>query len=109
MQDLTSKLLWLNFLVAQAVRDGRIWDLARMRSRQHPALKKAWEFIEKQQNQWIICQNISNQGGWMYDNGIEKSDPRIIKSLENLHQIGNIPLMKNASFFTVHLAHGEII
>lgn len=71
----------------QAVRDGRIWDLARMRSTQHPALKKAWDFIEKQQNQWIISsQNISNQGGWMYEDGSEKSDPRIIKSLENLHQ-----------------------
>ena len=71
----------------QAVRDGRIWDLARMRSKQHPALKKAWDLIEKQQNQWIISsQNISNQGGWMYEKGSEKSDPRIINSLENLHQ-----------------------
>ena len=70
----------------QAIRDGRIWDLAKMRSKQHPALKKAWDFIETQQNQWIISsQNISNQGGWRYEHGSEKSDPRIIKSLQNLH------------------------
>ena len=54
----------------QAVREGKIWELAEKRSHQHPSLRDAWNYILDLKSEWILeSQQTPKSGGvaWMSD------------------------------------------
>ena len=78
----------------QAVREGKIWELAEKRSHQHPALRDAWNYVLNLQSEWIIeAQQTPKTGGiaWMGDESalrpeLVRARNRLIERWSPLHE-----------------------
>ena len=78
----------------QAVREGKIWELAEKRSHQHPALRDAWNYVLNLQSEWIIeAQQTPKPGGiaWMGDESalrpeLVRARNRLIERWSPLHE-----------------------
>lgn len=78
----------------QAVREGKIWELAEKRSHQHPSLRDAWNYVLNLQSEWIIeAQQTPKTGGiaWMGDESalrpeLVRARNRLIERWSPLHE-----------------------
>ena len=78
----------------QAVREGKIWELAEKRSHQHPSLRDAWNYVLNLQSEWIIeAQQTPKTGGiaWMGDESalrpeLVRARKRLIERWSPLHE-----------------------
>jgi len=88
----------------QAVREGKIWELAEKRSHQHPALRDAWNYILELQSEWIIESQQSPQTGgiaWMNDETAKRPElmmarSRVIERWSPLHE-GRVLVLHGAA------------
>ena len=88
----------------QAVREGKIWELAEKRSHQHPSLRDAWNFVLNLQSEWIIeAQQTPKTGGiaWMGDDSalrpeLVRARNRLIERWSPLHE-GRVLVIHGAS------------